>query len=258
MKKLPLFLILFFIISSSAFALEKEDKCTPDVYEIIKHNMKIRESSPKRGDGNVVSSVCKIWPYKTNLLLTAFAYDEGVEYEKKLLISVIDNDTKSVINSFRETINEDALTGVGEHSLKLDTARYQLSDKTRAFGIRFNSSAGGASCGEAYWGDELTLFVPEGKNLRLVTRLNLYQQRWHKGCPAAIESALWEDAVLTISMANTSTNGFYDLVVTAKITVNSEGMPTGNLKNRVEHYTLHYDGKRYKKGKTAVPWWLEI
>ena len=245
------------LLSGAAFAEVREDKCVPDVYETVSRTMKMSAFSPRQDGGNVISAACRTWPYKTSLVLAAFAYDQGVEYEKRLIVAVIDEKTKRVISSYRSVIAEDAVTEVGEHSLKLNTAKYQLADDVRAFGVRFNSSAHGANCGEAYWGDELTLFVPEGKTLRPVLSLNLYQQRWLQGCPAATSHALWEDAMLTVSMADTSMNGFHDIVVTAKITVNADGASTGNHRDRIERHTLHYDGITYQKAQ-SIPWWLAI
>lgn len=247
-------LMFYCVLSGSAYALDENDQCGPDAYAAVNQSMKITRLSPD----NVVSAACRTWPYKTNLLLAVFAYDEGIESEKKLLVAVIDQKAKRVVSSFQDAYYEDALTEVGEYSLKLDTARYQLAENVRAFGIRFNSAARGASCGEARWGNELTLFVPEGKNLRPVASLNLYQQQWHRGCPAAASPALWENATLTVGMAKSSTNGFQDLEITAKIEVNSIESPTGSLKNRIERHTLRYDGKYYKKERNLVPWWLAI
>jgi hypothetical protein len=249
--------LVVYLFSTIAFAKTQEDRCLPYVYMAVKQHLKINEFAPRHDGGNVISAACRIWPYKTSQLLAAFAYDEGVEYEKRLVVLILDEKTKNVISSFRGDIGEDAVIEVGEYSLKLDTARYQLGESVRAFGIRFTSSARGANCGQGYWGNELTLFVPEGKNLRPVVALNLYQQQWLEGCPAATSHALWEDAMLTVSMGKTSTNGHFDLVVTAKITVNSMDASTRNLKDRTERHTLRYNGKFYKKGK-SVPWWLEI
>lgn len=243
--------------SVTAFAQTREDKCAPDVFKAVKQHLKINEFAPRHDGGNVISAACKIWPYKANLLLAAFAYDEGVEYEKQLVVLILNEKTKSVISSFRQGIGEDAVTEVDEYSLQLDTARYQLSESVRAFGVRFKSSAHGANCGGGYWGNELTLFAPEGKNLRPLATLNLYHQRWLEGCPAAASPALWEDAILTVSIGEASTNGLFDLVITAKITVNSMDAPTRDLKDRIEQHTLRYDGKFYQKGK-SVPWWLAI
>ena len=245
------------LLSSIAFAGTQEDKCAPDVFETLTRTVPTNQLSLRQDGGNVTSEACKIWPYKPDLLLVAIAYDEGVEYEKSLFIAVIDKKTRQVVSSLKQAIYEDATTEVGERSLRLDTARYQLANDVRAFGVRFNSSARGASCGEAYWNDELTLLVPEGKDLRPVTSLNLYQQRWLEGCPAATSSARWEDATLTVDMDKASTNGLFDLVITARITVNSMGTATGKTKDRIEQHRLRYDGATYQKGK-SVPWWLAI
>lgn len=251
--KNPLALMLCCLLASSAFALE-EDRCGPDAYAAVNKSMKITPLSP----ANVVSADCRTWPYKPHLLLAVFAYDDGIESGKKLLVAAIDQKTDRVVSSFQDVLYEDAVTKVGKYSLALDTARYQLAGHVRAFGIKFDSSARGASCGEGYWGNELTLFVPEGKNLRPVATLNLYQQQWHYGCPSAMSTALWEDANMTVGMAKSSTNGFKDLEITAKIEVNAIESPTGELKNRIERHTLRYDGKFYKKDRSVVPWWLAI
>lgn len=251
--------LLMCFISSTAFAEPGKDECGPDVYQAVQRYLKIDEFAPRQDDGNVISAVCRIWPYNPQQLIAAFAYDEGVESEKQLLVLLLDEKTKRVISSFQEAIGEDATIEVDEYSLKLDTARYQLREGQRAFGVIFKSSAHGANCGQGYWGNELTLFVPEGKNLRPLATLNLYYQRWLEGCPANwSQPNLWEDAELTISMGKTRSNGLFDLILTAKITVNSiNEASTRDLKNRIEHHTLRYDGKVYQKGD-APPWWLSF
>lgn len=248
--KNPVTLMLCCLLAVGAGAHEN-DVCNPDAYAAVGKSLKLPTLTPDK----VVSASCRTWPYKPDLLLAVFAWDEGVEYEKKQLVAIIDKKSRSVVSSFQDVIEEDAVTEVGGNSLSLDTARYQLSDKIRAFGIRFNSAARGASCGEAYWGDELTLFVPEGKVLRPVITLNLYQQRWHQGCPVATSAARWDDATLTVGIAKSATNGFHDLEITAKISRNdirSEVDEPG----LIERHTLKYDGKRYDKNNKLAPWWL--
>lgn len=135
-----------------------------------------------------------------------------------------------VISSFRDVIGEDAVIEVGEGSLALDTARYQLGEQARASGVRFQSVARGASCGQGYWCNELTLFLPEGSTLRPVAVLHLYFQRWLEGCPAAAtDRALWEDAQLTVRAGTIRTNGLFDLIVTASIGVTSMNISPGQL-----------------------------
>lgn len=258
MKIINLVVALYIcLFSVMANAQTPEYPCSPDVFKAVQQHLKAKNFNSRQDGGSVISAVCRFWPPKSNQLIAVFAFDEGVEYEKRLVVIILDEQTKRVSSSYQSEISEDAVTEVGENSFKLDIAPYSLSESVTAFGVVFTSSALGASCGEGYWGNELTLFSPEGGNLRPVAVLNLYQQRWLAGCPAATNDALWEDAMLTVSTGETSTNGLFDLVVTANITVNSIETPTGNLKDRTERHILRYDGKFYNKGE-SIPWWLEI
>lgn len=247
---------LFFVTHASAWA--KEEKCTDGIYTIVEREVKTIDFAPREQGGNVISESCKSWPANENIALTAFAYDEGVETEKTLIVAMIDRKAKHIVSDYRIKIGEDALIEVGESSLQLDTARYQLKKNLRAFGIRFNSAARGPSCGEGHWNTELTLLVPDGKKLRPVLNLYLYQQKSVQGCLSAQDpDAIWKDADLTVSLAKTSTNGLRDLLVKAKITTQSNGAQIGNIKDQVEYQVLRYNGKYYDKGNN-VPWWLAI
>lgn len=252
------FALLMLLFAGAASAETQAQSCADDIYAIVRRDMNIKDFSPKRQDGNIISESCKSWPYNHNIVLSAFAYNAGVEFEKTLIVAMIDKKTKRVVSSYRSVISEDAITEVGEDSLKLDTARYQLATGVRAFGVEFNSSAIGASCGEANWNNELTLLVPKGKELRPVLSLYLYQQKSIQGC-LSVQSpdAIWQDASLTIGIEKTNINGFYDLLATATITTHSNGAPIGNIKDRVERHLFRYNGKFYEKGK-IVPWWLGI
>lgn len=248
-------LALLGTLSVAAGAQQEMDNCPPAIHEALGREMKGLTLSPPDEGGNLIAAVCRNWPYQPSSLLTAIAYDAGVEAEKQLLLAIVDAKTMRVLNRFQTSVSEDAVTEIGASSLSLDTARYQLASQVRAFGLRFNSVAHGANCADFYWGDELTLFVPEGKTLRPVLTLNLYQQRWLKGCPAATTSALWEDARLTISIGKGRSKGFQDLEITARIAVNASGPENAAQQDRRERHTLRYDGRAYQKGKDA-PWWL--
>jgi len=248
----------FCLMSDGVLAQITEEKCLPHSYDVVRRELKISNLSPKQDGGNIISETCRTWPYNTDWVLAAFAYDEGVEYDKKLAVAVIDKKTEQVLSSFQSDIAEDAVTEIGETSIHLDTARYRLAKDIRAFGVRFNSVARGASCGDADWNDELTLLIPEGKRLRPAFSLTMFKQRSLKGClGTAITHAVWETAELTIGVADTSTNGLKDLLVTAKITTNSDDSQTTKPRNRIERHILHYDGSAYQKGK-SFPWWLEF
>ncbi|WP_417068736.1 hypothetical protein [Niveibacterium terrae] len=244
------------LVAGSVQARSEEKTCVPEVYEAVMTDLKTVELSSGEG-GNVVSESCKIWPYDERFILAALAYDAGEEYEKQLVVAVIDRKSWRVSSHYKKTVDEDAATEFGAGSLRIDTARYQLADGVRAFAVRFDSSSMGPSCGEASWSDELTLFVPEGKQLRPVLNLAMNKQKSFSGCLSTESSnAVWENAKLTIGVGTTRTNGLSDLQVTAKITADSNGPRLGKHKNRTEQQVFHYDGKVYR-GEKNVPWWLE-
>lgn len=244
---------------SNAFAQDAKDTCTPSIYKAIKRDLKLEKLSFKVDKNNLVSSACKAWPYKDNLSLAAIAFDEGVKYERKQIIAVIDNKNVRVVSSSVSDIYEDAVTQFGESSFNLDTARYQLANGIRAFGVIFKSFAHGANCGSGYSNNTLTLYITHEEKLKPLITIDLYKQKWLAGCPASATNvpSFWEDASLTLSVANSSTNGFRDILVSAKIEVNGgDEIPKEfkNRKNRTEQRVMKSDGKTYKSTKEA--WWL--
>jgi hypothetical protein len=240
---LGLFIALFFIGNASATTNDQE--CAEDIFDISARYLKLKNFSYKDKNGIVIATACKASPTNPNLILSVFAYDSAIKDEKNLLVAIIDEKRSLIISSYKSVMIQDQTTRFSEDSFKLDTARYQLSDKVRAFGVRFNSAAIGSSCGEDSSNDNLTLFVQEGKKLRAVFDMAMYRHRLSEGCmsnPNAV--AIVEDSYLSVAVQKSSTNGFSDLLLTAK-----------NDRNRIEHHLLRYDGKRYQTG-SQKPWWL--
>lgn len=217
----------------------------------------------------VVAEVCKPWPGSRSVVLTAVAYtprqspaqpsatprDEPGD-KKNLLVAMVDTRSGHVLASHRQTVSEDATVAVDSHSLSLDTARYRLSGKVRAFGLRFNSSAMGASCPEAGWGDELTLFVPKGEVLEPVLHLAMLRQRAVTACISAqAEGALWEVADLTLAVLPSQTNGLADLRVTATIRRETSDDRVPPAAVTTEHAVLRHGPAGYR-ASGPHPWWL--
>jgi hypothetical protein len=266
---IAVFALLF---STGAWAISDDEECASEIYTIIKRDLRIEDFAGRARDtdededededkesGSIVSNTCKTWPYKPELTLAALAYDAGVEYEKKFIVAIIDKKGKHVVSSHQGKIYEDATIEVGTGSLRLDTARYQLSEGVRAFGVRFRNMGRQPCATDIHYGDELTLLVPEGKSLRPVLRLFMHQQQALKGdfCPGVHEKII-KQAILAISVEETS-NGFHDLRVTANISTEWDGDEDGDRpsdlpKPRVEHVILRYNGKHYEP---MTPWWLE-
>lgn len=266
MKRTCTFVSLFFVLAMGLpLANATESGCSQDVLEIVGRHLKLPDLAPKDQESRLAAESCKRWPYKENILLSVFAYtaeplgkkEAEAEYEKQLVVAMIEETSRRVLSSHQGVILEDAITQIGANSLQLDTARYQLASNVRAFGLRFNSTAIGPSCGEARWNDELTLFVPEGKRLRPVLNMYMNRQRSLEGCLSVFaRGAVWETAELTVSMAATRTNGYADVLVRAKVSTDSNDEEAEKAKAaRVESHLLRYDGRGYTPGPSA-PWWL--
>lgn len=201
-----------------------------------------------------VSAACKPWPHDPRLLLSAYAFGND-EDDKTLVVALVDAATRRVVSSYQAVAAEDASVHFGGNSLRIDAAPYQLAPGVRAFGIRFASDARGASCPDGIWTDELTLFVADGQALRPVLRgVPMTRSEARKGmfCSGAGE-LVFDEARLTVGMAPSTSHGYADLVLSARIT--RQG---GDRQGRVttERQTLRYDGQAYRT--TAQPWWLSF
>lgn len=246
MKTLLLTLLAVFV-SASAFSKTTDEKCPEKIYESVGQHLGVENFTPS---GVVVSEACKTWPFMADLLLAGFAYDSGVEYEKSLVVAILDKETLRVVADFRGVISEDAVTEARQGSLQFDTAKYQLTKDRRAFGLRFTSSARGPSCAEGASWDELTLFVQDKKKLRPVFRKDMQFQDALRGCiGSATGHDVWAYGRRVVSVAETQSHGFSDLLITEIITVdgNEEPMPKDiDAKKKIRSYLMKYDGKEYR------------
>jgi hypothetical protein len=204
----------------------------------------------------LAAGVCKSWPYRPNIMLTALAYTPPVgasDTSKQLLVAMVDRQAGQVVGSYRSFIDEDGATEVGPNSLSLDTAAYQLAPDQRAFGVRFSSSARGPSCADAGSYNTLTLLLPQGATLRRLLELDMVQQQAVAGClGSATGHNVIDNAELTLAVAPTTSKGLADLVATARITRYSEATEK-EAAPRTERVQLKYDGSGYAKGDK---WWL--
>lgn len=198
--------------------------------------------------GLIVAGVCKSWPIDNMRMIAAFAYNEGVEYEKLLVVAVINTRTNQIISSYKSSIQEDASLTVGENSLRIDTARYDLAPGVRAFGIDLTNSYH-QGCGDGGLDTVRTLYVPDRKTLRPVLRLYAisfwrYVQQGNGPCAPLVPenvAEIIENLGLTLEMSKSVTNGYRDIVIRASSS-RDDDKPTG--KGRFS-YVLQYDGSQY-------------
>lgn len=255
--------VSFFWLSQSVLAQsgieEDEQHCNQPVVELVGKHFKIADFSyPRDGmypsvenGGILVSGACKRWPNDNGKIIAAFAFDAGVEYEKQLIVALVDTTKTQIISSYNSTMEEDAATEVNSYSLKLDTARYILSKRTRAFGLRTNISKDRCTY-DGGSGDELTLFVVDGERIRPVLGLTMSQWEYGRGnrCSGGREVSR-KEANLFISIEPTASNGFADLLITAK----------GNDGKAPLRVKITYDGTHYELDswqKAFNQWWDAI
>lgn len=206
-------------------------------------------------EDDVISAACKPWPYDQSRLLSAFAFDTGVKDEKTFVVAIVDTNTNKVVSTYKTRVEEDAAVEFGSNSLTIDTARYQLSGNLRAFGVRFTSAARGASCADAIFDDELSLFASTSSGLRpLLVGLAMTHSMARSGCFGnSGKKLVYDQAKLFLAPTTSSSHGLNDLMVTARISRESGDMHKDAAKT--ERYLLRYDGKTYA-GAGQVPWWL--
>jgi len=180
-------------------------------------------------------------------VLAAFAYDAGSQYEKQLLLAVIDHPGR-ISASYKGVILEDAASEVSASSLSLDTARYQLSGTVRAFGVRLQTFRDRCTY-EGGFDDELTLFVIADKTLRPVLTETMRHWTYGSGNRCGGEEAPRTETNIMISVAPTASHGFADLRLTAHRSDKKKSLSA----------TVSYDGERYelKHWKRAFQAWVE-
>jgi hypothetical protein len=160
-------------------------------------------------------------------------------------LAVVDSDTGRVQSRLllEKAYESDAVRFEG---VQIDTARYRLSPKVRAFGLRAGHS--GSSSAFPSGESALSLFVEEGNRLRRVLTdlvVYTYHGEWDGNC--AGHSTQLRRAV---AIAPTSSKGFADLLVTTS-TAETESHRAGDecqddsTAPAVTRTLLHFDGKTY-------------
>lgn len=251
--------LLFAIWLGSAAATPSSDghsRCSDATIKSVGEHFNLSNFTyPKHGMypstenvGLIVASACKQWPYDPSKTIAAFAYDAEVEYGKALFVAVVDSKGNKVVASYEGTIPEDSASEVRDDSLWIDTARYNLSKNTRAFGIAARTFRDRCTFEGGYDFQE-TLFVIEGKVVRPVFTETMSHWSYEGGnrCSAEVDVPR-TDASVAIAMEKTSSNGFWDLRLTA--------MRDGHAKPL--SLVVKYDGRKYDLQsweKAFDAWW---
>ncbi|MFA9487988.1 MULTISPECIES: hypothetical protein [unclassified Mannheimia] len=264
MKKIfPLALLLTLTTPINADEGNHTQICAEQQHQMIAHHFKIAQ---EQLSARALASACKTAPNNSAETLVSYAviepkyskenYQDDHENTPKWTLFVARVNENSILQSWAKEMEIDAALNVNADSLKIDTVRYILNDKVRAFGVRFNNAARGPSAPEYSANDHLMLFVPEKEKLKLVFDY-----------PMAFWSILddketkTETTNLVLQMDNKQTNGFNDIIVKADITQHiwstgfyDIGRELKSENYRQEKVRLKYNGSRYSPVEKAE--WL--
>ncbi|MFC0153012.1 hypothetical protein ACFFJ4_04975 [Xanthomonas dyei] len=201
-----------------------------------------------------VAQTCKPWPNDPAIRLAAIAFAadaESVPGERdlELRVAMLDAASGKVLAFYAQEMGEDAAFELAADSLRLDTARYDLTKGVRAIGLVVHSVARGPSCPDFYSNQALTLLVREGRNLRPVLQRDLYAWQRVKGEPCMMGrgDVITEVANLSLSMAPQAHAVYADIVLTANVatTESTAGSDTDTERTRRVRQVLRYNGQRY-------------
>ena len=212
----------------------------------------LAECTPSAVSGDLDFAVCKDWPAYPGQSISAKATferaagsDVGTSGFYDLDLSIAQDGQAGPI----ATLHQDSAfesNGVALYELTLDTARYAVAPKVRAFGVRtrFTNSSRLNPLDET----QLTLYIREGETLRpVLQQLLVYQYggEWDGNCEGERS-----EITRTVEIANTSSHGYADLIVRTKETGTSSVGKGDACKDKITEYkpvstTLRYNGKSY-------------
>jgi hypothetical protein len=229
--------------SMPASARAAQTPCSPAILELVARSELVEGTKQVRKRMTPVAATCKAWPGERTRTIAALAYDVGQADEKELVVALIDNARSTLVAAYAENILEDAALTIGENSLRIDTARYDLAPGVRAFGVDIASSYS-QGCVDGGLGPSRTLFVQDGESLRPVLQ-NLYLSSWRylRGGPSCAEArgSVIERTAYDIAVGTAAHHGMRDLRISARKVV---GEGTQQARKPVS-ITLRYDGERY-------------
>lgn len=191
-------------------------------------------------EGSVRAASCKLWPDDSSKMFVALAYEPPnypavTDHQLPLYLAIVNLESLNVLGSYKGSIEEDAVTLVNEGSLAFDTARYFLAKNVRAFGLRVSATVQ-PRFSEGGYGDVLSLYVIEGEQIRPVLHdLPMRYWTYEGGFYGGGTNYTTKKTDFSLSVAPTTSHGFFDLLVTAKT--------TGLRKTTTQK--LQYDGQVY-------------
>ena len=180
---------------------------------------------------------------ETIFVLPEFIDSSEMYYTLKTWIVIAENSGKILSKTF-VNMESDAVVLT---RFSIDTAPYQVSENSRAFGVR--TVYRGSSRANPYDYESISLFIRQGNELKIILKdfvLEQFDGEWDTNCAGEFTH---QEKVLIVS--NNLTNGYYDLTVKNEITkentfVDKTGECDGTEITTVEKTVLKYQKGGYK------------
>ncbi|MCD5996359.1 hypothetical protein KDX38_22450 [Pseudomonas sp. CDFA 602] len=232
----------FFVLSLLFFPLLASADCTDHLQawaKTLQPELKL----------NAEHAVCKINPANAGQILAALPFAENVDEDGQgdygLAVIVANSDNGKIIAHHYQAaaIVSDAIS---LDSLAIDTARYQLAPKLRAFGVRMSYQ--GSSRVNPFNSTVLNLYLNEGPKLRPISAGLVVSKgggEWDGNCTGE-----FSQTERTLSIADKSKNGLASLQVDEKTIDTAEHLKgdeceSVDTKPAVKRYLLEYNGNEY-------------
>ncbi len=276
MKKYALLSCL--LCAPLAFADDAKQACDAPTKQAIAQFLHISSSELAQRE---LASACKPDPNQSQTMLAAYAViQKGFTNENyranpdaspdwQLTVARIANG--KVQQSWQQNSAIDASVDVDSDSLKIDTARYQLNEQIRAFGVYFHNAARGPSEPDFWSDDDLVLLYGSGQKLLPVFHYATFA--WQAEATPAVQKQCAQCATMAAEKMiikidkSQQHHGFNDLLLRAKIRTNVYQF--GKIKSIYaagvqwlrekplgdDSIRLRFDGKTYQP--TEKKWWLE-
>ncbi|WP_122439037.1 hypothetical protein [Pseudomonas viridiflava] len=197
-------------------------------------------------------AVCKVNPANASQTLAALPFAENVDEDEQgdygLAVIVADTSSNTIVARHYQAaaISSDAIRF---ERLTLDTARYQLAPKLRAFGVRVSHI--GSSRVNPFSSTALNLYVLEGSTLRPV--MNALEVSSSNGEWDGVCVGEFSQTERTLSITDKSSQGFASLQVDAQTVGTQDRLKGEDCESTDSKPITSRTILKYDQGHYAVP-----
>lgn len=236
-------------VQAQSASVSVKQLCSQDLISVAGDSLGMKDFS-YGNSGAIIAEACKVWPRDEAITLVAIAYRAPSDDVLNLGVAMIGNGRNMVIASYKEVLGKQADIQLERGGLSIDTARYDVTKGTRAFGVDVTRGRV-KDRRESGLGRVRNLYMLDGDQIRpLIKGFYLSYRRHAPGSnldwissenSGMAYAPVTETITLKIAIGKSLTNGYFDLSV---FSVSS--YDDGSESNRVPfQYELKYDGKQY-------------